>query len=262
LSRKEVPNAASRGADVRVVNYDDVESLKAALQGVHTVLSFILDLSEAHVTSQVNLIQAAVAIGVQRFVPSEWAVDVARVPVFLPLYDKKQRVRDVLEKTSLEYTYVAVGLFMDYLLPIGAKKYFRDYPTPVDVQNRKAHIPGTGEAKVSLTTGDDIARAVGVLLDTPKWEKYIYIVGETTTWNNVVKLAENVTGAKFAVTYEPEQQIKERIQNAGSDMFKRMYAEMDLVLAEGTFECPARSKAVDTFHYTSVAELLKSAYAK
>jgi len=44
--------------------------LKTALQGVHTVLSFVL--SDPENIAQKNLIAASVAAGVKRFAPSEW----------------------------------------------------------------------------------------------------------------------------------------------------------------------------------------------
>jgi hypothetical protein len=57
----------------RIVDYSDVESLTAALQGVHTLLSFIVVHSDLNNEAQLNLIDAAVAAGVKRFAPSEWA---------------------------------------------------------------------------------------------------------------------------------------------------------------------------------------------
>ncbi len=54
------------------MNYDDQSELVEALQGVHTVLSFIQLLSDPENKSQKNLIDAAIAAGVRRFAPSEW----------------------------------------------------------------------------------------------------------------------------------------------------------------------------------------------
>jgi hypothetical protein len=54
------------------VNYDDKIELVEALQGIHTVLSFIQLLSDPENKSQKNLIDAAIVAGVKRFAPSEW----------------------------------------------------------------------------------------------------------------------------------------------------------------------------------------------
>jgi hypothetical protein len=54
------------------VNYEDSKGLVQALQGVHTVLCFIVAQSDPGSASQKNLIDAAVRAGVKRYAPSEW----------------------------------------------------------------------------------------------------------------------------------------------------------------------------------------------
>lgn len=65
---------ADRGIDVRTVDYTSVPSLSEALKGADVVISFIVEYGKD--TSQENLLEAATASGVKRFIPSEWAVDV------------------------------------------------------------------------------------------------------------------------------------------------------------------------------------------
>jgi hypothetical protein len=60
------------GVISRLVNYDNSMELVDALQGIHTVLSFIQVLSDPGGKSQKNLIDAAIVAGVKRFAPSEW----------------------------------------------------------------------------------------------------------------------------------------------------------------------------------------------
>jgi uncharacterized protein YbjT (DUF2867 family) len=59
------------GLTWKVVDYSDKESLTKALQGFHTVLSFVQILADQGAMSQKNLIDAAIAAGVKRFAPSE-----------------------------------------------------------------------------------------------------------------------------------------------------------------------------------------------
>ena len=63
---------------VKIVDYNSVESLTDALQGIDTVISFIVEPLEAQNVSSNNLIQACLNAGVKRFIPSEWAGDVLR----------------------------------------------------------------------------------------------------------------------------------------------------------------------------------------
>lgn len=67
---------ADRGIDVRTVDYSSVESLSEVLKGVDVVISFVV--SHGPEDCQPKLLEAAIASGVKRFIPSEWAGDVER----------------------------------------------------------------------------------------------------------------------------------------------------------------------------------------
>ena len=69
----KVPGSQStHGVTLQTVNYDDKESLLEALQGVHTVLSFIQPMADPGNTVQKNLIDAAIIASVKRSAPSQW----------------------------------------------------------------------------------------------------------------------------------------------------------------------------------------------
>jgi hypothetical protein len=54
-------------------DYSDKELLTSILAAVNTVLSFVGGSQDPGSAIQKNLIDAAVAAGVQRFAPSEWS---------------------------------------------------------------------------------------------------------------------------------------------------------------------------------------------
>jgi uncharacterized protein YbjT (DUF2867 family) len=56
------------------VDYEDKSALVQALQGVHTVLSFIVVHLDLEGVAQRTLIDAAIEAGVKRIAPSEWAM--------------------------------------------------------------------------------------------------------------------------------------------------------------------------------------------
>jgi hypothetical protein len=72
--RKDAPSGLSKSLQWRKVDYDNQESVINALQGVETLLSFVMsvDLATA-VGLQKTLVHAAIKAGVRRFAPSEWA---------------------------------------------------------------------------------------------------------------------------------------------------------------------------------------------
>ena len=53
---------------------------------------------------------------------------------------------------------------------------------------------GSGDTPVTMTLTDDVGAAVVELVDHPVWEKYTYIHGETMSWNQIIKIGEEVTG--------------------------------------------------------------------
>jgi hypothetical protein len=74
VMKQDVPGEdGRRGVTWVKTSYQDQTELREILNGVHTVLSFIVTRSDPGNVSQKNLIDASVQVGVKRFAPSEWA---------------------------------------------------------------------------------------------------------------------------------------------------------------------------------------------
>lgn len=101
---------------------------------------------------------------------------------------------DALEKTSLEYTSYYVGYFLDYWGYPRVKTYQLPFVIAVDMEHSKAAIPGKGDTPVTFTHTFDVAKYVTASLDLPKWDKESYVIGESVTWNEFVRIAEEVKG--------------------------------------------------------------------
>ena len=74
LECQEAPQLTQQGIKVVQVDYNNTANLTALLQGVDTVLSFIVTHLDPEGTAQKNLIDASIAAGVRRFAPSEWGL--------------------------------------------------------------------------------------------------------------------------------------------------------------------------------------------
>jgi len=81
------------------VDYSDKAALVNALEGVDTVLSFIITFNDPNNQSQINLIDACIEAGVRRFAPSEWAT---RSHCGMPAYEGKDQVYDYLREINKE----------------------------------------------------------------------------------------------------------------------------------------------------------------
>jgi len=64
----------------------------------------------------------------------------------------------------------------------------------LDVAGKKAAIPGSGTTPITFTYSGDVAKFTAKLLTLDKWETESFIIGDRLTWNDFVKLAEEVTG--------------------------------------------------------------------
>jgi uncharacterized protein YbjT (DUF2867 family) len=182
------------GAQVAAVDYADHASLVSSLRGVHTVISTIWATDETLATSQLALLRAAVEAGVKRFAPSEFAVR-ALPDEPMTLYRPKSVVAKAVAKSGLEWTIFENGLFMNYFVS-GTKGigHLGSAKVVVDVENGTASVPGTGEEKVALTAGEDVGAFVAASLELDKWPEHSGMVGEVKTFNEVIKLAENIRG--------------------------------------------------------------------
>lgn len=74
------------------------------------------------------------------------------------------------------------------------KSYLPFRPLNVDVANKAAAIPGSGNDVIAYTYSFDMARFLVAALDLPKWDEDLFCYSDKATLNEVVKLAEKITG--------------------------------------------------------------------
>lgn len=110
----------------------------------------------------------------------------------MSIYQKASEA--ALRSTTLEWTRFSVGFFIDYYGIPAIKTHLPPMSFVVDMNSKKAAIPGTGNEPIALTYSYDVAKFVSAYLDAPKWEEATYVYGEKTTWNAFIKVTEEVTG--------------------------------------------------------------------
>jgi hypothetical protein len=104
---------------VKKVNYESVDSLKEALQGQDALVSAA---ATPAVGSQYSLVDAAVAAGVKRFIPSEFGINTRTVQHegLKTILARKIQLLDYIIKKSeenptLSWTGISTGLFFDWV---------------------------------------------------------------------------------------------------------------------------------------------------
>ncbi|RSL53855.1 hypothetical protein CEP53_007604 [Fusarium sp. AF-6] len=257
---RKTPETAISGAEYAVTNYDDIEGTVEMLESnmVDTVIS-ALTIAGPSAQAQLNLIAAAdKSSTVHRFIPSEYASYVPKGdeaalsnPMTIPLL----QAVEALDKSSLKYTRIAIGMIMDYLGLPHIPSNLRNFPWAFDFPSHRAVISGTGNEPITLTYSKDIARFVARLVEEEEWPEYSFISGSDVTQNQIVAIAEKVLGEKMTVTYDSLEDLKAgkvTLLFPGGESYGGMDATMLLAMfgalvAEGDMALPKEGRLNDRF---------------
>ncbi|KAJ4122716.1 hypothetical protein NW768_010156 [Fusarium equiseti] len=194
LTRTTSTSTFPSNVKVAQVDYDSLSSLTSALQGIDAVVSTVGSLA---IPSQKLLIDAAVAAGVKRFIPSEFGSNLVIPSVRkLPVFGTKVEIEDKLIelKDKISYTTVYNGIFLDW----GIKNnFFFDFTQP------EVTIWDEGNVEFSTTTLASVGQAVVGILNHPEETKnrIVYIQDTVLTQNKVLELAKQASGKDWKVNH-------------------------------------------------------------
>lgn len=178
-------------SQVRYADFDDVDSIARALNGVHCVVSALSGLEPVILGAQGRLLDAAVKAGVPRFIPSDYAIDFRQVPQGS---NRNLNLRSAFlqraESSGLRLTSVLNGAFMDMLtgtIPI------------VQHSIRRVIYWGSADQPMDFTTIADTARFTAHAAmdpDTPRW---LRISGARVTVRDIAAATSRVRGRSYGI---------------------------------------------------------------
>ncbi|KAL4948561.1 hypothetical protein BDW69DRAFT_189152 [Aspergillus filifer] len=190
------------------VNYDSIDDLTSKLSGQDAVVSTISHTAGA---AQTNLIRAAAAAGVSRFVPSEFGSDLDNpinrpAPAYAPKIAAQELLKSLAEEGKISYTFVYNGAFLDWGLKVGF---------PVSPARKTAALHDGGERKYSTTTLPGVGQAVVGVLKNPEETKnrVVRVAEANTTLKDLLALSQEVVGADGWDVSTPS--VDEQIAQAG-----------------------------------------------
>ncbi|KAL2830613.1 hypothetical protein BDW59DRAFT_141196 [Aspergillus cavernicola] len=195
------------------VDYANITSLSQTLEKykIHTIVSTIALYSDETSASQLNLIKAAEEAGsTERFIPSEYSF--IQTEDLLPLDPSIKYFLDaanLLKTTNLQSTRVIPGFFMDYWGMPHVASNLQHITFGVDMASCQAVIPGDGNDVIGMTYTCDMAIFIARLLEVQEWEEFSVVVGDEVTYNQLVRIGEEVRGGKFKVVYDSVDKVKE-----------------------------------------------------
>lgn len=178
------------GAQTATVDYENSDDLTAACKGAHCVVSALSGLREVIVDGQLRLIRAAVAAGVERFIPSDYSIDYNMLPPGSNRnLDLRREFFQMASKEPIEVTSIFNGAFADLLTgqapivlyPLKRVLYWGDPDQPLD-----------------FTAKNNVADyTAAVALDLAPTPRSLHIAGDRVSARDLAEVASIATGYKY-----------------------------------------------------------------
>jgi nucleoside-diphosphate-sugar epimerase len=177
------------GVEICKVDNWSIDEIKSHCSGVSCVVSVLAGLRDVVIDSQKVLLDAAIAAGVPRFIPSDYSLD------FTSFSNGENRNLDLrrefhlyLDKCPIAATSIFNGAFMELLLD----------EMPMIVFNKKLVIYwGKGDYKWGFTTMDNTAAYTANVAIDDNSPRYLRIAGDMIAPREVRNVISEITGSKY-----------------------------------------------------------------
>lgn len=180
---------AQAGVEVAPVDFADAPALSAACRGAVCVVSALSGLEDVIVTAQGRLLDAAVAAGVPRFIPSDFSIDYRAIP---PEENRnfalRKRFRERLDAAPIRATSIWNGAFMDMVVG--------QMPLIVRPLRRVIWL-GRRDRKLQMTTKDDTAAVTAAAALDPDAPRNLHIAGSEVTVDDLARIMTELTGKRY-----------------------------------------------------------------
>ncbi|KAI1878014.1 hypothetical protein JX265_002382 [Neoarthrinium moseri] len=195
LTRESSSSTFPDGVKVKKVDYESVDSIKEALQGQDAVVSAAATIA---VGKQYPIVDAAVAAGVKRFIPSEFGINTRTVSsqgLKTILQGKIKALDYIIEKSKAnpDFTWsgVTTGLFFDW--------GFRTSGLGFNKDTKSVGIVDSGNTPYFASNLPFIGKAVAAILANPDKtaNQYLSVASFTVSQNKLLKIVEEESGAKW-----------------------------------------------------------------
>lgn len=202
--------------------------MKDAFQGQDAVISIVGGVA---LGDQEKLIDAAIEAGVKRFIPSEFGSNTPdkRLRDIVPVFEAKFSTVNYLKskESAISWTSIITGPFFDWGLKVGFFKFSGPNKTATIYDDGKAVFSATSLRQIGLTVVNSLKK------EELTKNQYVYVSGFQTTQEEILKVAEKVTGQKWTVT---NASAKELIEQSRAKLQQGDYSVIPDLIAAGTFK--------------------------
>jgi nucleoside-diphosphate-sugar epimerase len=183
---KELENL---GAKIYKVSSWNLEELKTSCVGVSCVVSALAGLREVVIDAQKVLLDAAIATGVPRFIPSDYSLDFTKFSYGENRnLDLRREFHEYLDKTSITATSIFNGAFTELLI--------NEMPMILFKQKMILYW-GNKDHKLGFTTMDNTAEFTAKVALDSNTPRYLRIAGDLISPREVKVIVSELTGQKF-----------------------------------------------------------------
>ena len=188
-TKPEVTSLRDLCAEIIEVDFNSVMALTKACTGTACVVSAVSGLRDVIANGQKRLLDAAVAAGVSRFIPSDYSIDYTKLSKGSNRnLDLRREFNQRLDQAPIQATSILNGMFTDLLTgqaPVvlfGLKRvlYYGDADQPLDF----------------TTTANTAEFTAAAALD-PATPRYLRVAGEVASIRGLQKAASEAIGEPF-----------------------------------------------------------------
>ncbi|MEJ8756336.1 NmrA family NAD(P)-binding protein [Pontibacter sp. H259] len=179
------------GAVICVVDFHNAVDLTKACEGADCVVSALSGLHYVIVGVQTLLLNAAVAAGVSRFIPSDFAIDFTKLPYGNNRnLDFRKEFKERLDKAPIAATSILCGMFADLLIGQAPIVLF-----PI----KKVMYYGNPDQLMDFTTIQNTADYTAAAALDPTTPRYLHIAGDVLNIHGLKEAASKATGEEFGL---------------------------------------------------------------
>ncbi|WP_299987648.1 aromatic alcohol reductase [uncultured Pontibacter sp.] len=187
----KVDSLSRLGAIICEVDYHDAAALARACEGANCVVSALSGLHYVMVGIQTLLLRAAVAAGVPRFIPSDFAIDFTKLPSGNNRnLDLRKEFKEHLDKAPIAATSILNGMFTDLLTGQAPVVLF-----PI----KRIMYYGDPNQLMDFTTIQNTAEYTAAAALDPSTPRYLRIAGDVLSANGLREAATRATGEEFSL---------------------------------------------------------------
>ena len=173
------------------VDFADATALREACQGATCVVSTVNGLRPVVLDLQSRLLDAAVAVGVPRFIPSDFSLDFTRTrPGDNRNLDLRRAFMARLDAAPVAATSILNGAFADLLAG----------QAPIVLPRlRRVLYWGEPDQPLDFTTKDDVAAFTAAAAIDPSTPRILRIAGDSLSPRDLAAIITALTGRRFAL---------------------------------------------------------------